>query len=151
MVEKNPELIRKFLDASAIGWYTYLYGGDRKAAYALIRKDNPEMTDDKLDAEVAKLQELGMVDSGDAQSRDAFRQRANEIGAEIKELRAKREQLEQEALVSEIPAQTAFSALIAVWDRMDVAMLNEPVPTAGHWNINDIYSPGRAVSHVAVP
>ena len=26
---------------------------------------------------------------------------------------------------------------------IDVAMLNEPVPTAGHWNINDIYSPGR--------
>jgi acetolactate synthase-1/2/3 large subunit len=34
---------------------------------------------------------------------------------------------------------------------IDVAMLNEPVPTAGHWNINDIYSPGRDVSHVAVP
>jgi acetolactate synthase-1/2/3 large subunit len=34
---------------------------------------------------------------------------------------------------------------------IDVAMLNEPVPTAGHWNINDIYSPGRSVSHVAVP
>lgn len=33
---------------------------------------------------------------------------------------------------------------------IDVAMLNEPVPTAGHWNINDIYSPGRKVSHVAV-
>jgi acetolactate synthase-1/2/3 large subunit len=31
-----------------------------------------------------------------------------------------------------------------------VAMMNEPVPTAGHWNINDIYSPGRKVSHVAV-
>jgi acetolactate synthase-1/2/3 large subunit len=34
---------------------------------------------------------------------------------------------------------------------IDVAMLNEPVPTAGHWNINDIYSPDRSVSHVAVP
>ena len=34
---------------------------------------------------------------------------------------------------------------------IDVAMQNEPVPTAGHWNINDIYSPGgRKVSHVAV-
>jgi acetolactate synthase-1/2/3 large subunit len=29
-------------------------------------------------------------------------------------------------------------------------MLNEPVPTGGHWNINDIYSPGRQVSHVAI-
>jgi acetolactate synthase-1/2/3 large subunit len=35
---------------------------------------------------------------------------------------------------------------------IDVAMLNNPVPTAGHWNINDIYSPGgRQVHHVAVP
>jgi acetolactate synthase-1/2/3 large subunit len=33
---------------------------------------------------------------------------------------------------------------------IDVAMLNEPVPTGGHWNINDIYSPGREASHVAV-
>jgi acetolactate synthase-1/2/3 large subunit len=32
---------------------------------------------------------------------------------------------------------------------IDVAMMNEPVPTGGHWNINDIYSPGREASHVA--
>jgi acetolactate synthase I/II/III large subunit len=31
---------------------------------------------------------------------------------------------------------------------IDVSMLNNPVPTAGHWNINDIYSPGQRVSHV---
>jgi acetolactate synthase I/II/III large subunit len=31
-----------------------------------------------------------------------------------------------------------------------VAMLNNPVPTAGHWNINDIYTPGgRKVHHVS--
>ena len=33
---------------------------------------------------------------------------------------------------------------------IDVCMQNEPVPTAGHWNIMDIYSPGRKVHHVAV-
>jgi acetolactate synthase I/II/III large subunit len=32
---------------------------------------------------------------------------------------------------------------------IDVVMQNEPVPTAGHWNIMDIYSPGRRVSHVS--
>jgi NitT/TauT family transport system substrate-binding protein len=69
MVEKHPEIIQKFIDASAIGWYNYLYGGDRKAAYALIEKDNPEMTQEKLDAEVAKLQEMGMIDSGDARAK----------------------------------------------------------------------------------
>jgi acetolactate synthase-1/2/3 large subunit len=32
---------------------------------------------------------------------------------------------------------------------IDVYMKNEPVPTAGHWNIMDIYSPGKKVHHVA--
>ena len=31
---------------------------------------------------------------------------------------------------------------------IDVVMQNEPVPTAGHWNIMDIYSPGKKVHHV---
>jgi acetolactate synthase-1/2/3 large subunit len=32
---------------------------------------------------------------------------------------------------------------------IDVAMRNNPTPTAGHWNILDIYSPGKRVSHVS--
>ena len=32
---------------------------------------------------------------------------------------------------------------------LDVAMINNPTPTTGHWNILDIYSPDRNVSHVA--
>lgn len=32
---------------------------------------------------------------------------------------------------------------------IDVAMINNPVPTAGHWNIMDIYSPGKKVHHVS--
>jgi acetolactate synthase-1/2/3 large subunit len=32
---------------------------------------------------------------------------------------------------------------------IDVAMINNPTPTSGHWNILDIYSPGEHVSHVA--
>jgi acetolactate synthase I/II/III large subunit len=32
---------------------------------------------------------------------------------------------------------------------IDVTMQNEPVPTAGHWNIMDIYSPGKKVHHVS--
>jgi len=31
---------------------------------------------------------------------------------------------------------------------LDVAMINNPVPTGGHWNILDIYSPGENISHV---
>jgi len=33
---------------------------------------------------------------------------------------------------------------------IDVAMQNNPVPTAGHWNIMDIYSPNKKVHHVSV-
>lgn len=43
--------------------------------------------------------------------------------------------------------ETAISANKPVV--IDVAMLNNPVPTAGHWNIMDIYSPGKTVHHVA--
>jgi len=32
---------------------------------------------------------------------------------------------------------------------MDVPMINNPVPTGGHWNILDIYSPGKKISHVS--
>jgi NitT/TauT family transport system substrate-binding protein len=65
MVSKDPDLVRRFVDASILGWYNYLYG-DRKAANALMRKDNPEMTDDELERSVALIREQGVVDSGEA-------------------------------------------------------------------------------------
>ena len=33
---------------------------------------------------------------------------------------------------------------------IDVSMENVPMPTAGHWNIMDIYSPGKKVQHASV-
>ena len=33
---------------------------------------------------------------------------------------------------------------------IDVAMLNVPTPTSGHWNIMDIYSPNEKKSHVSI-
>ena len=65
LVENNPDLVQRFVDASIIGWYNYLYG-DNKAGNALIKKLNPEMTDALLDYSVAKMKEYGIVDSGDA-------------------------------------------------------------------------------------
>ena len=64
MVEKQPDLVQRFVDASAIGWYNYLYG-DNKAANALIRKHNPEMSQELIDYSIAKMKEYGIVDSGD--------------------------------------------------------------------------------------
>jgi NitT/TauT family transport system substrate-binding protein len=64
-VQKDPDLVRKFVDASIVGWVNYLYG-DRKAADALIRADNPEMTDELIGKSVQLMKDLGIVDSGDA-------------------------------------------------------------------------------------
>jgi NitT/TauT family transport system substrate-binding protein len=65
LVEKNPDLVQRFVDASIIGWYNYLYG-DNAAANALIKQANPEMTDGLIAYSVAKMKEYGIVDSGDA-------------------------------------------------------------------------------------
>jgi NitT/TauT family transport system substrate-binding protein len=65
LVEKNPDLVQRFVDASSIGWYNYLYG-DNNAANALIKAQNAEMTDELLAYSVARMKEYGIVDSGDA-------------------------------------------------------------------------------------
>jgi NitT/TauT family transport system substrate-binding protein len=64
IVEKNPDLVQRFVDASTIGWYHYLYGDNAKAN-AAIKKDNPEMTDEQIEYSVGKLKEHGIIDSGD--------------------------------------------------------------------------------------
>jgi NitT/TauT family transport system substrate-binding protein len=64
LVEKNPDLVQRFVDASAIGWYHYLYG-DNSKANAAIKKDNPDITDAQIAFSIAKLKEYGIVDSGD--------------------------------------------------------------------------------------
>jgi NitT/TauT family transport system substrate-binding protein len=48
LVENKPELVERFVDAS------------------IIRKQNPEMTDELLAYSIAKMKEYGIVDSGDA-------------------------------------------------------------------------------------
>jgi NitT/TauT family transport system substrate-binding protein len=48
------------------GWYNYLYG-DNSAANALIKKDNPDMSDEQIAFSIAKLKEYGIVDSGDTE------------------------------------------------------------------------------------
>jgi NitT/TauT family transport system substrate-binding protein len=67
LIEKNPGLVQRFVDASLIGWYNYLYG-DNKAANELIKKHNPEMTDDLIAYSIDKMKEYGIVDSGDART-----------------------------------------------------------------------------------
>ena len=65
MVAKQPALVQRFVDASIIGWVNYLYG-DRSAAHALMKRDNPEISDAELEASVALMKQQGIVDSGEA-------------------------------------------------------------------------------------
>ncbi len=65
LVENKPGLVQRFVDASIIGWYNYLYG-DNRPANALIKRQNPEMSDELLAFSVAKMKEYGIVDSGDS-------------------------------------------------------------------------------------
>lgn len=65
IVDKKPDLVQRFVDASILGWYHYLYG-DNKPANAMIKQLNPEMTDELLAYSIAKMKEYGIVDSGDS-------------------------------------------------------------------------------------
>ena len=64
LIDKKPDLVQRFVDASIVGWYNYLYG-DNAAGNAMIKKLNPEMTDELIAYSVAKMKEYGIVDSGD--------------------------------------------------------------------------------------
>jgi len=65
LVEKKPDLVQRFVDASIVGWYHYIYG-DSRPGNDLIKKQNPEMTDALLANSIAKMKEYGIVDSGDS-------------------------------------------------------------------------------------
>ncbi|MPZ57417.1 MAG: ABC transporter substrate-binding protein [Rhizobiales bacterium] len=64
LVENKPDLVQRFIDASIIGWYNYLYH-DNAAANALIKTHNPEMSDALIAYSVDKMKAYGIVDSGD--------------------------------------------------------------------------------------
>lgn len=69
-VKAKPELIRRFIEASALGWKSYL--ANPAPGNALIRKDNPQIEDGQLAFSVAKLKEYGVVEGGDAKTSGLF-------------------------------------------------------------------------------
>src|SRR5690349_1186891 len=67
LVDKKPDLVQRFVDASVIGCYNYVYGNN-SAANALIKKQNPEMSDELLAYCVTAMKKYGIVESGDART-----------------------------------------------------------------------------------
>jgi NitT/TauT family transport system substrate-binding protein len=68
IVEGKRDLVQRFVDASIIGWYNYLYG-DNKKGNELIKKDNPEMTDAQIAFSIDQLKTYGIVISGEAETK----------------------------------------------------------------------------------
>ena len=64
-IKERPRAVAAFVKASMQGWRDYLQG-DPKAANALIRKDNLNMTDERLAVGIRLMKESGMVLGGDA-------------------------------------------------------------------------------------
>ncbi len=65
LVADKPDLVQRFVDATLRGWASYL-GGDPAPANALIKRDNPEMTDDKIAYSIATMRRYKLVEGGDA-------------------------------------------------------------------------------------
>jgi NitT/TauT family transport system substrate-binding protein len=65
IIDKKADMVQRFVDASIVGWYHYLYGNNAPAN-EMIKKLNPEMTDELLAFSIAKMKEYGIVDSGDS-------------------------------------------------------------------------------------
>jgi NitT/TauT family transport system substrate-binding protein len=66
-VREKPKAVAAFVKASMEGWKSYLTG-DPSPGNALIKKDNPNMTDAKIAHAIKLLNETGMVFGGDAKT-----------------------------------------------------------------------------------
>jgi NitT/TauT family transport system substrate-binding protein len=67
VIDSKRDIVAAFVSASIEGWASYLTG-DPAAANDLIKRDNPEMTDDVLAQAIEKMKSYGIVQSGDAET-----------------------------------------------------------------------------------
>ncbi len=65
LIAEQPELVRKFVAASAAGWRDYLHG-DNSQANALIRKANPTITPRQIKFSIGQMKARGLIESGEA-------------------------------------------------------------------------------------
>lgn len=66
-IDGKPEITKCFVDGSILGWVNYLYG-DNAAANEMIKKDNPDITDEQITFSIETMKEFGIVDSGDSET-----------------------------------------------------------------------------------
>jgi NitT/TauT family transport system substrate-binding protein len=66
-ITERPDVARRFVKASLEGWKSYLKG-DPSPGNALIKADNPKMSDAQIAFGIKRMNELHIVDGGDAQT-----------------------------------------------------------------------------------
>ncbi|HVU22196.1 MAG TPA: ABC transporter substrate-binding protein [Rhizomicrobium sp.] len=64
-IDTRPQMVQAFVDATRQGWRDYLYGNPAPAN-ALIKKDNPEMTDALIAQAIAKMKSYGIAGAKDS-------------------------------------------------------------------------------------
>ncbi|HWA17820.1 MAG TPA: ABC transporter substrate-binding protein [Devosia sp.] len=64
-VTANPDITKRFVEASIIGWYNYLYG-DNTATNELIKSENPDFNDDFIAYSIGAMKDSGLLVSGSA-------------------------------------------------------------------------------------
>ncbi len=67
VIERKPEIVQAFVDATIEGWRDYLHG-DPTPGNALIQRDNPEMSAAIIAQAIEKMNTYGIVESGDTQT-----------------------------------------------------------------------------------
>lgn len=65
LVKTKPDVVRRFVEATNIGWVNYLYG-DHKAADEMIKKINPDISDEYIQKSIPILR--AHIDVGDART-----------------------------------------------------------------------------------
>jgi NitT/TauT family transport system substrate-binding protein len=64
-IDTDPKAVQAFYDASRDGWHDYL-NANPAPANALIKRDNPDMTDAIIAQAIDKMKRYGLVSGGDA-------------------------------------------------------------------------------------
>jgi NitT/TauT family transport system substrate-binding protein len=65
LISEKPDVVKAFVEASAEGWYSYLYG-DPSPGNAMIKAANKDMTQDTIDSAIGVMKQYGIADSGDS-------------------------------------------------------------------------------------
>jgi len=67
MVKDKPDVVQRFVDATAQGWQSYLHG-DPAPANALIQKQNPDMSAEKLAYAIDAIRKYGIVETAETKA-----------------------------------------------------------------------------------